>query len=198
VTRLERDVELDRRSWRRRMNWASPPTHPLYSRAGNDRCARRPEMMPFWCAVLTVQTDLRKRRAVYGRRRPADALTSLIAGSGAFLALMGLAHSGRRAHNLQTTKTRGARRCRLRAPVRLGAGAVPRVRLLGDHGGHGCVEQPRAAAPNRPRAQPGFYRDTLGLAIYREFGSGPPTCGYAVSHLRPTDFSPTALLMASI
>ena len=50
--RLERDVELARRSWRWRVNWASPPTHPLCSRAGNDRRARRPEMMPFWRTVL--------------------------------------------------------------------------------------------------------------------------------------------------
>jgi hypothetical protein len=30
-------------------------------------------------------------------------LTSLVAGSGAFFALIGLAHSGRRAHNLHVT-----------------------------------------------------------------------------------------------
>jgi hypothetical protein len=38
---------------------------------------------------------------------------------------------------------------------------------------HGRAEQPRAAAPNRPERSRVFSRDTLGLGIYREFGSGP-------------------------
>ena len=49
----------------------------------------------------------------------------------------------------------------------------PPVGSAGRSWGHGRVEQPPAAAPNRPRAQPGVYRDRLGRAIYREFGSGP-------------------------
>jgi hypothetical protein len=34
MTRLERDIELARRSWRWRVNWASPPTHPLSAQPG--------------------------------------------------------------------------------------------------------------------------------------------------------------------
>ena len=50
--------------------------------------------------------------------------------------------------------------------------SIPLGGSAGRSWGHGRVEQPPAAAPNAPGAQPVFYRDTLGLAIYREFGSG--------------------------
>jgi Glyoxalase/Bleomycin resistance protein/Dioxygenase superfamily len=51
--------------------------------------------------------------------------------------------------------------------------SIPWVGLLGRSWGHGRVEQPRAAAPHRPGGQPGVLPRHAGLAIYREFGSGP-------------------------
>src|SRR5215211_6707276 len=56
---------------------------------------------------------------------------------------------------------------------RPGAGIAPPTGSAGRSWRHGRVEQPRAAAPHRPERSRMFYRDTLGLAIYREFGSGP-------------------------
>ena len=43
--------------------------------------------------------------------------------------------------------------------------------LLGDHGGQ--LSSRVLLRPTDPERSRVFYRDTLGLAIYREFGSGP-------------------------
>jgi catechol 2,3-dioxygenase-like lactoylglutathione lyase family enzyme len=50
---------------------------------------------------------------------------------------------------------------------------VPRVRLLGDHGAMDVLSSRVLLHPTDPERSRVFYRDTLGLAIYREFGSGP-------------------------
>jgi hypothetical protein len=48
---------------------------------------------------------------------------------------------------------------------------------------HGHSEQPDPPAPRRPGPQPRFYRDVLGLAVYREFG--PPDDPAVVFFLGP-------------
>ena len=48
-----------------------------------------------------------------------------------------------------------------------------RVRLLGDHGAMDVLSSRVLLHPTDPERSRVFYRDTLGLAIYREFGSGP-------------------------
>jgi hypothetical protein len=55
----------------------------------------------------------------------------------------------------------------------VGAGNAPRRCLLGDHGGMDVLSSRVLLHPTDPERSRGFYRDTLGLAIYREFGSGP-------------------------
>jgi catechol 2,3-dioxygenase-like lactoylglutathione lyase family enzyme len=50
---------------------------------------------------------------------------------------------------------------------------VPWVRLLGDHGAMDVLSSRLLLHPTDPERSRVFYRDTLGLAIYREFGSGP-------------------------
>jgi catechol 2,3-dioxygenase-like lactoylglutathione lyase family enzyme len=50
---------------------------------------------------------------------------------------------------------------------------VPWVRLLGDHGAMDVLSSRVLLHPTDPERSRVFYRDTLGLAIYREFGSGP-------------------------
>jgi hypothetical protein len=62
-------------------------------------------------------------------------------------------------------------RCRLRH-LRLGAGIAPRVQLLGDHGAMDVLSSRVLLHPTDPERSRAFYRDMLGLAIYREFGSG--------------------------
>jgi predicted enzyme related to lactoylglutathione lyase len=47
------------------------------------------------------------------------------------------------------------------------------VRLLGDHGAMDVLSSRVLLHPTDPEGSRVFYRDTLGLAIYREFGSGP-------------------------
>src|SRR5215216_6913831 len=57
---------------------------------------------------------------------------------------------------------------------RLGAGmAPPGWGLLGDHGAMDVLSSRVLLHPTDPERSRVFYRDTLGLAIYREFGSGP-------------------------
>src|ERR671931_2316272 len=56
---------------------------------------------------------------------------------------------------------------------RPGAGIAPRVRLLGDHGGMEVLGSRVLLHPTDPERSRVFYRDVLGLAVYREFGSGP-------------------------
>ena len=48
-----------------------------------------------------------------------------------------------------------------------------RVRLLGDHGAMDVLSSRVLLHPTDPERSRVFYRDMLGLAIYREFGSGP-------------------------
>ena len=50
---------------------------------------------------------------------------------------------------------------------------APRGRLLGDHGAMDVLSSRLLLRPTHPERSRVFYRDTLGLAIYREFGSGP-------------------------
>jgi catechol 2,3-dioxygenase-like lactoylglutathione lyase family enzyme len=50
---------------------------------------------------------------------------------------------------------------------------VPWVRLLGDHGAMDVLSSRVLLHPTDPERSRVFYRDLLGLAIYREFGSGP-------------------------
>jgi catechol 2,3-dioxygenase-like lactoylglutathione lyase family enzyme len=47
------------------------------------------------------------------------------------------------------------------------------VRLLGDHGGMDVLSSRLLLHPTDPERSRVFYREMLGLAIYREFGSGP-------------------------
>ena len=56
---------------------------------------------------------------------------------------------------------------------RRGAGIARRVGLLGDHGAMDVLSSRVLLHPTDPERSRVFYRDTLGLAIYREFGSGP-------------------------
>jgi predicted enzyme related to lactoylglutathione lyase len=49
----------------------------------------------------------------------------------------------------------------------------PRRGLLGDHGAMDVLSSRVLLHPTDPERSRVFYRDTLGLAIYREFGSGP-------------------------
>jgi catechol 2,3-dioxygenase-like lactoylglutathione lyase family enzyme len=49
----------------------------------------------------------------------------------------------------------------------------PRRCLLGDHGAMDVLSSRVLLHPTDPERSRAFYRDTLGLAIYREFGSGP-------------------------
>ena len=57
---------------------------------------------------------------------------------------------------------------------RLGAGmAPPGWGLLGDHGAMDVLSSRVLLHPTDPERSRTFYRDTLGLASYREFGSGP-------------------------
>jgi catechol 2,3-dioxygenase-like lactoylglutathione lyase family enzyme len=49
----------------------------------------------------------------------------------------------------------------------------PRWGLLGDHGAMDVLSSRLLLRPTDPERSRIFYRDTLGLAIYREFGSGP-------------------------
>jgi catechol 2,3-dioxygenase-like lactoylglutathione lyase family enzyme len=58
------------------------------------------------------------------------------------------------------------------ATVRLEPG-MPPVRLLGDHGVMDVLSSRVLLHPTDPERSRVFYRDALGLAIYREFGSGP-------------------------
>src|SRR5919106_1257703 len=53
------------------------------------------------------------------------------------------------------------------------ADTAPRVRLLGDHGAMDVLSSRVLLHPTDPERSRVFYRDTLGLAIYREFGSSP-------------------------
>jgi catechol 2,3-dioxygenase-like lactoylglutathione lyase family enzyme len=48
-----------------------------------------------------------------------------------------------------------------------------RVCLLGDHGAMQVLRSRVLLRPTDPERSRVFYRGTLGLAIYREFGSGP-------------------------
>ena len=50
---------------------------------------------------------------------------------------------------------------------------MPWVRLLGDHGAMDVLSSRVLLHPTDPERSRVFYRDRLGLAIYREFGSGP-------------------------
>jgi catechol 2,3-dioxygenase-like lactoylglutathione lyase family enzyme len=50
---------------------------------------------------------------------------------------------------------------------------VPWVRLLGDDGAMDVLSSRVLLHPTDPERSRVFYRDMLGLAIYREFGSGP-------------------------
>ena len=50
---------------------------------------------------------------------------------------------------------------------------MPWVRLLGDHGAMDVLSSRVLLHPTDPERSRVFYRDMLGLAIYREFGSGP-------------------------
>jgi catechol 2,3-dioxygenase-like lactoylglutathione lyase family enzyme len=50
---------------------------------------------------------------------------------------------------------------------------VPWVRLLGDHGPMDVLSSRVLVHPTDPERSRVFYRDALGLAIYREFGGGP-------------------------
>src|SRR4029450_10360000 len=56
---------------------------------------------------------------------------------------------------------------------RPGAGIAPRLRLLGDHGAMDVLCSRALLHPTHPELSRVFYRDTLGLAIFREFGRGP-------------------------
>src|SRR5215211_489118 len=56
---------------------------------------------------------------------------------------------------------------------RPGAGIAPRRCLLGDYGAMDVLSSRVLLHPTDPERSRVFYRDTLGLAIYREFGSGP-------------------------
>jgi predicted enzyme related to lactoylglutathione lyase len=47
------------------------------------------------------------------------------------------------------------------------------VRLLGDHGAMDVLSSRVLLHPTDPERSRVFYRDTLRLAVYREFGSGP-------------------------
>jgi predicted enzyme related to lactoylglutathione lyase len=49
----------------------------------------------------------------------------------------------------------------------------PWVGLLGDHGAMDVLSSRVLLHPTDPERSRVFYRDMLGLAIYREFGSGP-------------------------
>ncbi len=57
--------------------------------------------------------------------------------------------------------------------LRPGAGIAPWMGLLGDHGAMDVLSSRVLLHPTDPERSRVFYRDTLGLAIYREFGSGP-------------------------
>jgi catechol 2,3-dioxygenase-like lactoylglutathione lyase family enzyme len=50
---------------------------------------------------------------------------------------------------------------------------VPPVPLLGDHGAMDVLSSRVLLHPTDPERSRVFYRDALGLAIYREFGGGP-------------------------
>jgi catechol 2,3-dioxygenase-like lactoylglutathione lyase family enzyme len=50
---------------------------------------------------------------------------------------------------------------------------APRVRLLGDHGAMDVLSSRLLLRPTDPERSRVFYRDMLGLAVYREFGRGP-------------------------
>ena len=50
---------------------------------------------------------------------------------------------------------------------------APRRGLLGDHGAMDVLSSRVLLHPTDPERSRVFYRDRLGLAIYREFGSGP-------------------------
>src|SRR5215216_111997 len=56
---------------------------------------------------------------------------------------------------------------------RPGASIAPRWGLLGDHGAMDVLSSRVLLHPTDPERSRVFYRDRLGLAIYREFGSGP-------------------------
>src|SRR5215218_5112895 len=49
----------------------------------------------------------------------------------------------------------------------------PWMGLLGDHGAMDVLSSRVPLHPTDPERSRVFYRDVLGLAIYREFGSGP-------------------------
>jgi catechol 2,3-dioxygenase-like lactoylglutathione lyase family enzyme len=49
----------------------------------------------------------------------------------------------------------------------------PERSLLGDHDAMEVLNSRVLLRPTDPERSRAFYRDTLGLAIYREFGSGP-------------------------
>ena len=53
----------------------------------------------------------------------------------------------------------------------MGLRAYPR--LLGDHCAMEVLSSRVLLRPTDPERSRAFYRDTLGLAVYREFGSGP-------------------------
>ena len=50
---------------------------------------------------------------------------------------------------------------------------MPWVRLLSDHGAMDVLSSRLLLRPTDPERSRVFYRDTLRLAIYREFGNGP-------------------------
>jgi catechol 2,3-dioxygenase-like lactoylglutathione lyase family enzyme len=50
--------------------------------------------------------------------------------------------------------------------------SIPWVGLLGDHGAMDVLSSRVLLRPTDPEGSRVFYRDMLGLAIYREFGSG--------------------------
>jgi catechol 2,3-dioxygenase-like lactoylglutathione lyase family enzyme len=51
--------------------------------------------------------------------------------------------------------------------------ASPERGLLGDHDAMEVLSSRVLLRPTDPERSRAFYRDTLGLAIYREFGDGP-------------------------
>jgi catechol 2,3-dioxygenase-like lactoylglutathione lyase family enzyme len=65
-------------------------------------------------------------------------------------------------------------------------GVAPRVRLLGDHGAMDVLSSRVLLHPTDPERSRVFYRDTLGLAIYRGFlelsgrAAAPPAPGMAL------------------
>jgi catechol 2,3-dioxygenase-like lactoylglutathione lyase family enzyme len=59
------------------------------------------------------------------------------------------------------------------APCRRPCRHPPERSLLGDHDAMEVLNSRVLLRPTDPERSRAFYRDTLGLAIYREFGDGP-------------------------